>query len=830
MPRTRRTAQRRQRIVPYGIKFSICGYMALALLQRIHFDIVSDGDDRSVLLAKVYQKSHIGKDKLVGSLTDTIGGVLAKLKDGVLEETLRKDSPDGSVVSGITIKFAFASEPRRDANADQRQATDAVTRATEVVGTLGPTPAVVGLLSSAVDAGTNVVTEVQTFETTWGVLLQRMELFNKIVTDIAQIHPYTSLAWSVISTASQVLVNQKNRDDQIIRLAGTMSDVFAFVHDAEPLKAIQAHIKAITLLIQQVTECGYFITEYTKQKSFWIRTAKYTISDIDARISDYVNSLQQLKAAFLEGVALQTGVTVLRMMNVVEHTAESVDLNDMPYAFGARYAQEKGCLTGTRESFIKDLCEILNNPDEDAPRVCLLTGVAGSGKSAVAHSIARLYDGQKRLGSSYCFASTDVARRNPQNLFSTIARDLSDHDPQYKSALWRIVKDNRALRTSTSPFEQVERLIIEPSKDLHPIGPLVIVIDALDESGNQAGRRHLLRAISKQIAESALPRNLRFLITSRPESDILAALPADSHFVHKKMGDIDEQIVDGDIQKFIHHSLHQYTKLESSWPNQEWCRLLVHHSQHLFQWASTACNFIEGFGSIGLNPCKRFMIVLQSNTLDELYWTILGQLFTLDDSRQLFREVMAVVLALKEPLSLTSLTALFDKDLIIEDIIKPMGSLLDGVLDEEKPIRPLHTSFRDFLLDEARGSIFYVDIRPEHSLSLGRALLACMRNMLKFNICDLKDSRERNAAIPDLPSRVNKAIPPHLVYSCQYWMDHLQHTRYTLDLLNEVTLFFNDFFPYWLEAISLLSLSSPLSFILSALETCTILKKWAKVR
>ena len=47
-----------------------------------------------------------------------------------------------------------------------------------------------------------------------------------------------------------------------------MSDGLAFVHDAEPLKAIKAHVEMITLLIQQVTECGYFVTEYTKQENF----------------------------------------------------------------------------------------------------------------------------------------------------------------------------------------------------------------------------------------------------------------------------------------------------------------------------------------------------------------------------------------------------------------------------------------------------------------------------------------------------------------------------------------------------------------------------------
>jgi len=509
----------------------------------------------------------------------------------------------------------------------------------------------------------------------------------------------------------------------------------------------------------------------------------------------------------------------------------------MPYAFGARFEREKGCLPGTRESFLQEICDILNNPDEDAPRVCFLTGVAGSGKSAVAHSIARLYDGQKRLGSSYFFASTGVACRNPKTLFSTIARDLSDHDPQYKAALWEVVKDDRALRTSQLPMEQVERLIIEPSKHLDTIGPLVIVIDALDESGDPASRRHLLRAISEQIINDTLPTNLRFLITARPETDILAELWLCPRTVHKDMGDIPKHIVDEDIREFIYHSLRQCTELESLWPGQEWCRVLVHHSQHLFQWAYTARNFILGDSSEGLNLRERFDLLVKADDskgvhhpLDKLYRAILAQQFTLDEAKSDFREVMAVILSLNEPLSITSLSTLFVEHLSVRDIVKPLGSLLDGVLDEEKPIRPLHTSFRDFLLDEVRSSVFHIHIQPQHHLCLGRTLLACMRNMLRFNICDLKDSRVLNTAIPDLPSRVKKAIPPYLAYSCQYWMHHLQHASCTPDLLNEVTLFFEDMFPYWLEAISLLSLSSPLSSILSALETCMMLREWAKVK
>jgi hypothetical protein len=47
-----------------------------------------------------------------------------------------------------------------------------------------------------------------------------------------------------------------------------MSSVFSFVEDAEPLKAVEAHREPIKLLIQQVTECGYFIREYAKQNNF----------------------------------------------------------------------------------------------------------------------------------------------------------------------------------------------------------------------------------------------------------------------------------------------------------------------------------------------------------------------------------------------------------------------------------------------------------------------------------------------------------------------------------------------------------------------------------
>ncbi|KAG9315321.1 hypothetical protein JVU11DRAFT_4461 [Chiua virens] len=771
-----------------------------------------DGNDKDDFRVEVYQRHRFPRkrDELVVSLTSTFEDVVTKVNNNVFEESLRKDPSmsDDSSEAKFTLKFTFITAPHQGHDTQKRQADCDIGKAIQAAGAMHPTLTVVDPATSAVDEVPQLMGSVQTFETTWNVLLQRIELLSKISASIAQIHPYVSLAWFVVSSVNQILVKQKNCDDQVIRLAGTMSDVFAFVHDTNPLKTIEEHVEPLKLLIQQVMECADFIRDYAEHKGFVTRMVTSTFANVDTRISDYQSKLHELRDAFVRGITLQTRIIVGRLHDMVDDGADKIEisaLKDLPYADGARHDQTKGCLPGTRETLLREIFEILNNPADDAPRVCLLIGVAGSGKSAVAHSIARW---------------ADVVSRNPNNLFSTIARDLADRDHQYRSALCKVIQASRSLRTSRVPMEQLEQLIIEPSKDVRPIGPLVIVIDALDECGDQANRQHLLPALSRLITDTSFPTNLRFLITTRPENDILDdildQLPSDPRLVCKEMGDILKQSVDADIERFIHHSLDKYSS-ELQLVDQDWCRLLVQRAQHLFQWAATACNFIREIGSSGLGRSDRVRLLLETDKieggypLDQLYRTVLRQLFESEPERDRFREVMAIVLALKKPLPLPSLSALIDGHLRV-----PVD-----------PIRPLHTSFYDFLRDGKSSFTFQIPLLPQNSLTLGQASLACMRHMLKFNICGLTDPRILNTVVPDLSSRVGRAIPPHLSYSCLYWMDHLQHVQCTPDQLDDITLFFKTFFPYWVEAISLLSLSSA-SPILSALETCTILEGWAQ--
>src|SRR6266576_3006014 len=172
----------------------------------------------------------------------------------------------------------------------------------------------------------------------------------------------------------------------------------------------------------------------------------------------------------------------------------------MPYADGARFDPAKGCLPGTRDMMIKEIIQWVNSPNgDDVPRIFLLSSVAGSGKSAIAHTITNTFYRQKRLGSSYCFDRADQANRRPDNLLSTIALNIPDVDQHWKISLDNIVKGDRSLRTTISATEQFKNFILEPAMALTTVGPIVVVIDALDESAKGQSRKDLLDTLAKGI-------------------------------------------------------------------------------------------------------------------------------------------------------------------------------------------------------------------------------------------------------------------------------------------------------------------------------------------
>ena len=496
----------------------------------------------------------------------------------------------------------------------------------------------------------------------------------------------------------------------------------------------------------------------------------------------------------------------------------------MPYAGGAGLNKEKICLEDTREELLKEISDWVNNVEKDTPRIFWLHGPAGTGKSSIAHTIAHRFRELERLGSCFCFDRSRVGDRRHEKIFSTIAKDLANRDISLRRQLSAIVHNDDALKNTTDILQQWDDLIAKPARVLSEaiMGPIVIIIDALDESGDTDSRRVLLRILGDiENRVTALPPNIRILLTSRHLPDIDLAFKGRTHVRQKSMDNIPHYLTERDIFRYVSGQLSEVEFMISS--TEVFTSLAVSSGQ-IFEWARLACAYIRGDNNAGtgLKPQERFNAILNlSETrpvrlLDKMYRLTLETIFPEEqDQRDVglkrFKSVMAQILGTIEPLSLDSLASMrcHFKDLAeidIRMIVAPMTALLSGATDCSVVIRPLHASFADFLMDHNRSREFFIDVHHIRN-DLAFASLGVMMKELQFNICELPSSHLPNSEIRDLDRRIQKCIPLELAYSCRFWTDHIRQVPFNLVLAAEVRAFFmNEKFLFWFEVLSLLKL------------------------
>ncbi|EIN05908.1 hypothetical protein PUNSTDRAFT_74221, partial [Punctularia strigosozonata HHB-11173 SS5] len=537
-------------------------------------------------------------------------------------------------------------------------------------------------------------------------------------------------------------------------------------------------------------------------------------------IESYQNRLKQLVEYFNGHTTVDTNIVVLRVLESVGRLDQEMILRDLPVASGSGFQPEKGCLPGTRLPLIDLIMAWIYSPDEANPQPLFwLYGPAGAGKSAIAHAVAQLCKEDGRLGRMFCFSASGCKL---EQLFPTLAIGLADLDSEWRKVLCEAVKNDSDLRSTHSLQLQFENILLGPAKAIADriVGPIVIILDALDESGGE--RSELLKYISR-LAE--LPRNFRILVTSRPEQDIRESLAALNCVVRQDIAEDQYDTADDDISLLVDKRLSEWSQIgkDSRWQRDTMVPQIVQAAEKSFQWAFTACGFIRGEDKYkGYDWHERFLAVLSSGSfhLDTLYKLVLGRLFG-DGPLDRFKRVLGRVLSAKVPLPLDALEELQEeKDPrgCTTNVLNIMGSLLYGVSNPGDPIRPLHSSFRDFLTDKARSGPYYVDLSSADDL-LARSTLRIMRTSLRFNICHLESSYDLNDEYSDLDQRTQKHMTPGLKYAVRYWAQHIvPKPRATLSpkLLTQIEGFFKTRALFWLESLSLLnSLQSGLSALLT---------------
>ncbi|GJJ12679.1 hypothetical protein Clacol_006923 [Clathrus columnatus] len=519
-------------------------------------------------------------------------------------------------------------------------------------------------------------------------------------------------------------------------------------------------------------------------------------------------------------VTLETNIVTLRSSNTVNELKEDIRnanelalLAEMPYARDAGFLSAKCCLPGTREGLITEILDWVNSNGPE--KLLLLLGQAGTGKSAVAHTISQLFDKQNRLGSLFCFSRSYKDTRNL--LFSTISRQLADGDIQWRKSLVPIIQKT-SIRTSMDTFTQFEELIIKPSKTVNTIGPVVIIIDGLDESGDRSERAVLLELLFKRCSE--FPQNFRFIVTSRPESDVEEWCEHPNVFC-KLMADIGLDETTKDIQRYISSRLFHVGNTLDDELDVDWRMRLANRAEGLFQWASTVCNVIDPTVRFGVTERVKTFISGPTSSLYQLYLQIFTNQpeFDYADYLPAFKRVVGAIIIMHEPLSIQALQSLLQDDThhTAKSIIQPLHSLFLGARDLHTPVRPLHTSLTDFLTTSSIDIVdngqkiktivnpFYIDISDQAYFTL-----ACLKLMndgehgLRFNICNLETSHIPNQNVPDLDKRIQVAIPSQLSYACYFWATHLRQSNPSENLFEQLRLLIRTKLLYLFEAFSLL--------------------------
>jgi hypothetical protein len=272
-------------------------------------------------------------------------------------------------------------------------------------------------------------------------------------------------------------------------------------------------------------------------------------------LDSFEKAFADLKIEFLTNGVTQVAIRTIRILESVEDIASDVrDIStpafhdrDPLYLLSSDAAvnlpmhetswdPQSICLPGSQNAILNDIARWAIRRDPEAP-IFFLVGPPGCGKTRIANSTAVAFDNGGRLGASVFLDRGIAEHRNPTKISSSIARELAAFDDQLKLRISKAISLKPSLGTAV--FErQLQGLIIEPLSDLTIIGPILVVIDGLDVWQDRGCVLSALRNASN------LPPNLRILITSRPEADIVNGLKGIPHCHQRRMTADEEGLVE----------------------------------------------------------------------------------------------------------------------------------------------------------------------------------------------------------------------------------------------------------------------------------------------
>lgn len=642
-----------------------------------------------------------------------------------------------------------------------------------------------------------------------------------------------------INTATSNMNDIKELGDYVVKLNDILQSSVLREIDSCP-KALRERVEALTAKLSNICQSMQKIN--ARRFGMSILSADRTSGEIQGHIKDLtwaINNFTVGATIEIEVVVhdvdaklgvLTSGMTgIQRQISELADHFQSLDATPLPrYAKGARFDQSShrvSCEDNTRTEILASIYRWIV-PDVSysdngvaSPTVFWISGLAGSGKSTIAQTVAEWCHEREYLGASF-FCARDSAECNDVDLvFPTIARQLAQRNTEFKERLVEVMVTDRDIQTA-AVSRQLKHLIVDPWKRSFYSHTCVIVIDALDECRDSEATSVILAALARYITELA---PLKFLITSRPVHNVVGGFRGTglgATTQHLILHEIPVESTEKDIRTYLEKNLARISatyQVTSPWPSAFAISSLVQKSAGLFIFAATAVKFIED-PSDGEDPDSRLRSLLLSDTsevasspyrfLDALYLQVLRTAFPeVPWSRRARLKMILGTLALsRERLSAASLDALMSlPEKSTRKTLYQLQSVIIVPQSEFEPIRLIHPSFYDFLVDPLRctDSNFSVKSTIQHTVIATRCLFA-MKMLLRRDICNVNDSSKLNIEIPDLAERIQRYIPLPLQYACRYWAFHVSHSEINDELFEHLEYFCAKNMLHWLEVVSLL--------------------------
>jgi hypothetical protein len=538
---------------------------------------------------------------------------------------------------------------------------------------------------------------------------------------------------------------------------------------------------------------------------------------------------------------VSTSSTPAKEWALTSRVESDSSLSFLPYvaeaAFNAYDRQhEVTCLPDTRVDLLQEMYDWADGNDERF--IFWLNGLAGTGKTTVARTVARKYFNQGQLGASFFFSKGggDVGRAD--KFVTTIAKQLANGIPGFRQAVSQAISEQNDI-ISHGLSDQWRHLILRPLSQLPNSScslPFIFVIDALDECDDDGNIEKIVQLLAQ--VKSVEKVQLRLLLTSRPEIPIRHGFHQMSEQKHRDfvLHNISQSTVDHDIFIFLKHNLGLIGEKRfrnNDWPGEEKVNILVERASGLFIWAATAHRFIREGGK-GLVIKNRLSTILQISRstakltkmeehLNSIYLTVLmdsipAQLS--DDEKEetlgMLRIILGSIVAMLSHLSAYSLSRLLNIDEeVIHDTLDDIHAILDIPVDKTGSIRLHHPSFRDFLLDRERcgDSNLHVNEKEAHK-RLAESCVQLMSTSLEENVCKIQVPGTLVTEVER--SQVEQCLPPEVQYACLYWIQHLQRSDYLLQDNDPVHMFLKVHVLHWLEALGwMLKISDGIKAVIS---------------